>query len=288
MTFVVVGGGPTGVELAGSLGDLVQRTLKRNFRRIDPEASEILLVEAFDRVLPPYPSELSAKAADTLRKLKVKVMPGTSVTEIYPGSVALRRGDQVQHIPARNVLWCAGVQASPLGKILSEKSGAELDSSGRIKVQPDLSLPGNGAIFVVGDLASFSHQGGKPLPAVAPVAIQQGHYVGRLIRERLQGRTLPPFRYRDKGNLAVIGRNSAVANLKFLRFNGFLAWICWAFVHIRYLIGFRNKLMVLFQWGWYYVTRKRAARLITGEYPFPILKTSGETKHSVGEDQIHV
>jgi len=288
MTFVIVGGGPTGVELAGSLGELVQRTLKNNFRRIDPEKSEILLVEAFERVLPPYPPKLSAKAAEVLRGLRIKVMAGTLVTEIDSESVTLRTGDRIQRIPARNVLWCAGVQASPLGKILAQRTGAELDRSGRIIVQPDLSLPVYPEIFVIGDLANFSHHNDQPLPAIAPVAIQQGQYAGKLIRQRLRGRALPPFRYRDKGNLAVIGRHSAVANLKFLRFSGFLAWICWAFVHIRYLIGFSNKLMVLFQWGWYYLTRKRGARLITGEHPLPMLKSSLDSKRSVEEDRVHV
>jgi NADH dehydrogenase len=287
MTFVIVGGGPTGVELAGSLGDLVQHTLKRNFRRIDPQDAEILLIEGFERILPPYPPELSAKAARTLRRLSIKLMTGTFVTEIHPEMVALRNRDRLQQIQARTVLWCAGVHASPLGKVLAEKTGAQLDRNGRINVQPDLSLPGYSDIFVVGDLANFIDQNKEPLPAIAPVAIQQGQYVGKLIQQRLRNRALPPFHYRDKGNLAVIGRNSAVANLKFLRFNGFLAWVCWAVVHISYLIGFRNKVMVLFQWGWYYVTRKRVARLITGGDPFPVLE-SAVSERSVEEERAHV
>jgi NADH dehydrogenase len=267
LTFVVVGGGPTGVELAGAIGELSRHTLRNEFRHIDPTTARILLLEGMERVLPPYPPKLSAKAAQALTRLGVTVRPNTVVTNIEPETVTIRSGDRTEHIDARTVLWAAGVQASPLGRILGEATGAAVDRAGRVDVQPDLTLPGHPEIFVIGDLAQFRDQTGKPLPGVAPVAIQQGHYAAELIQERLHGRTLPPFRYRDHGNMATIGRAAAVADLHGIRLSGLLAWLAWLFIHLLYLVEFQNRLLVLLQWAWNYFTRNRSARLITGIAP---------------------
>jgi NADH dehydrogenase len=282
LTFVLVGGGPTGVELAGAVGELAHHTLRGNFRRIDPASAQILLVEGADRVLPVFPPKLSEKAAASLRRLGVTVRAGALVTRVQPDSVEIRTGDRAERIAARTVLWAAGVQASSLGRVLAQATGAALDRAGRVAVQPDLTLPGHPEIFVIGDLALFTHQTGKPLPGVAPVAMQQGRYVADLIERRLRGQAVGPFRYRDKGNLATIGRSAAVADLGWLRIAGFFAWLLWLFVHLMYLAQFQNRLLVLMQWGWNYFTRNRAARLITGEQRLPLLgeegKFSGEPK----------
>jgi len=272
MTFVLVGGGPTGVELAGALGELAHSTLKNDFRNINPREVEILLLEGADRLLPPYPAELSAKAEAGLTRLGVTMRTSTLVTDIQNNTVTMRRGDTVEQIEARTILWAAGVKASPMGQVLAQRAGAQLDRAGRVVVEPDLTIPGHPDMFVIGDLSSFSHQDGKPLPGVAPVAMQQGRYVANLIQARLKGKSLPPFRYRDKGSLAVIGRNAAVADFGSLRFGGFLAWLIWIFVHIGYLIEFDNKVLVMFQWAWNYFTRKRGARLITGEHVLPLVE----------------
>lgn len=265
LTFVIVGGGPTGVELAGAIAELAYNTLKNDFRNIDTAEARILLLEGMDRILPPYAPELSAKAEASLQRLGVTVQTKTMVTTVEDNLVTTRQGDRVEEIPARTILWAAGVKASPLGAVLAKRAGAQLDRVGRVVVEPDLSVPGHPNIFVVGDLANFSHQNGKPLPGVAPVAMQEGQYVAALIQQRLKGSTLIPFRYFDRGNLAVIGRNAAVVDLGFIKFSGLLAWLTWVFVHIYFLIEFDNKLVVLIQWGWNYFTRKRGARLITGE-----------------------
>jgi NADH dehydrogenase len=271
LTFVIVGGGPTGVELAGTIGELAHHTLQRNFRASNPASARILLLEGMDRVLPPYAPDLSARAADQLRGLGVTVRTGTIVTDVRPDGVSVRQGEQTEFIPAHTVLWAAGVDASPLGKVLARETGAALDRAGRVSVQPDLTLPGHPEIFVIGDMANFSHQGGKPLPGVAPVAMQQARYVAGLIQKRLRGETLPPFRYYDPGSMATIGRAAAVADLRGWHFSGYLAWLAWLFIHILNLIQFENRVQVLLQWGWAYVTRNRAARLITGESPLPLL-----------------
>ncbi len=270
MTFVVVGAGPTGVELAGALAELAHKTLKDDFRNIDPAEAKILLLEGMDRVLPPYPPELSAKAEKSLEKLGVVVQTNTMVTDIDGDEVTMKQGDDSETIRARTVLWAAGVQASGMGKILADRTGVELDRSGRVIVEPDLSLANQPNIFVIGDLAHFAHQNeGKPLPGVAQVAIQQGQYMAKLVRKRLKGQTPESFRYFDKGSLAVIGRNAAVADIGPLKFSGFFAWLLWVFIHIMYLVEFDNRLIVFFQWAWNYVTRKRGARLITGPQPYP-------------------
>jgi NADH:ubiquinone reductase (H+-translocating) len=270
LTFVIVGGGPTGVELAGTLAELARATLKGYFRRFDPAAAQIILVEHAERLLPPYPTDLSAKAGAALTRLGVTIRTRTLVSDIQDGVVTLRRGEDTECLPARTILWAAGVQASPLGRILAERTGAELDRIGRVKVMPDLTIPGYPNLFVIGDLAHVVGADGKPLPGLAAVARQQGRYVGDLIRRRLQGKAVSPFRYRDRGNLAVIGRHAAVADLHSLHFAGLAAWLLWLFVHIYYLIGFENKLVVMFQWGWNYVTRKRGAQLITGRDPVSV------------------
>ncbi|MFB2923669.1 NAD(P)/FAD-dependent oxidoreductase [Aerosakkonema funiforme] len=265
LTFAIVGGGPTGVELAGAIAELAFSTLKKDFRDIDTTETKILLLEGADRILPPYPPELSAKALSALEKLGVTVQTKTIVTDIGNNIITTKQGDRIEEIPARTILWAAGVKASKMGKVLAERTGAELDRVGRAVVQPDLSIPNYPNIFVIGDLASFSHQDNKPLPGIAPVAMQQGEYVAKLIKKRLLGQTAPPFRYVETGSLAVIGRNAAVVDLGYLKLSGFLAWLIWVFVHIYYLIEFDNKLIVMIQWAWNYFTRQRGARLITGD-----------------------
>jgi NADH:ubiquinone reductase (H+-translocating) len=269
LTFVVVGGGPTGVELAGALAEIANYTLKNNFRHIDPASAKVILLEGTDRVLPPYPTDLSARAAESLRDLGVTVRTNAVVTDIQPDSVTIRSGDQSETIDAHTVLWGAGIQASPLGRKLAEAAGAELDRAGRIVVQPDLSLPNHPEIFVIGDLANYSHQTGKPLPGVAQVAMQQGNYAARVIQARLEGKTLPPFHYRDLGSMATIGRAAAVADLGRLHFSGWIGWMMWLFIHLLYIVQYQSRLLVLIQWGWNYFTRNRAARLITGDHILP-------------------
>lgn len=267
MTFLIIGGGPTGVELAGTIGELARATLRRDFRNIDTSKAEIILVEGRDHVLPSYPEELSRKAEESLRRLGVTIRLDTLVTGIEGNKAILNRKGVREEIESRTMLWTAGVKASPLGRLLEKRAGAPLDGTGRVIVGPDLTIPGHPDIFVIGDLANFSHQGGAPLPGVAQVAMQEGRYAADLIKSRLAGKEKGPFRYWDKGNLAVIGRNSAVADLPWLKLSGFPAWLIWALVHISYLIEFDSKVLVLFQWAWNYFTRKRGVRLITGEYP---------------------
>lgn len=277
LTFVVVGGGPTGVELAGAIAELAYTTLKKDFRNIDTSEAQILLLEGMDRILPPYTPDLSAKAETSLTKLGVTVRTKALVTDIADDIVTMRQADKVEQIPAKTILWAAGVKASPMGAILAEKTGAELDRVGRVVVNPDLSVPNHPNIFVVGDLASFAHQNGKPLPGVAPVAMQEGSYVAKFIQNTIAGKQTVPFRYLDRGSLAVIGRNAAVVDLGFVKFSGILAWLTWVFVHIYFLIEFDNKLVVMLQWGWNYWTRNRGARLITGE---SLLTVNGEDRIS--------
>ena len=269
MRFVVVGGGPTGVELSGALAELAHTTLKDDFRRINPRQAEVFLLEGADRVLPSYPPALSAKAEEALRELGVAVRKGARVEAIEGHKVTFQQDGRTGEIEARTILWAAGMKASALGEILADRSGAELDRAGRVVVEADLSVRGHPEIFVIGDLAHFAHQDDEPLPGVAPVAMQQGRYVARLIKKRLNGNSLPSFRYRNRGSLAVIGRHAAVADLGLLRFAGWPAWLAWLFVHIAYLIEYDNKLLVLIQWGWNYFTRKRGARLITGADTLP-------------------
>lgn len=270
LTFVIVGAGATGVELAGALSEIAHDTLRQDFRRIDPSQSRILLVEASDRVLPPYPPDLSDRAAEALRRLKVTIRTGATVIGVSEDSVTLKAASGTETVPARTVLWAAGVRASRLGKVLAAATGAEMDRSGRLMVGPDLALAGHPEILVVGDLANFAHQSGRPLPGVAQVALQQGKYAAQAIEARLRGRTLAPFRYRDKGNMATIGRAAAVVELPWLHFSGYPAWLAWLFIHLLYIVEFQNRMLVAVQWAWNYFSFNRSARLITGESPFPL------------------
>jgi NADH:ubiquinone reductase (H+-translocating) len=272
LTFVIVGAGPTGVELAGALGEIANDTLRHDFRDIDPSTARIILVEGADRVLPVYPPKLSAAAQKMVERLSVTVRTNAMVTDIQADFVTIREGDRTEAIPTRTILWAAGVLASPLGRILADGAGAKIDKAGRVIVEPDLTIAGHPEIFVIGDLASFSHQAsGKPLPGIAQPAIQEGHYVAKLIKSRLRGeKSARPFHYFDKGNLSTIGRGAAVADLGWIQLSGWPAWLIWIFVHLLYIVQFQNRLLILLQWAWLYITFNRAARLITGKSPLPL------------------
>jgi NADH dehydrogenase len=265
LTFVIVGGGPTGVELAGAVAEVAHYTLRRNFRRINPRSARILLLEAGDRILPSYPPILSTRAVQALARLGVTVRTGTAVIDLGTERVVVRTGDHTEQIATTTVLWAAGVDPSPLARRLAELSGARVDRAGRLVVGPDLTIPGRAEVFVIGDMAHCADASGKPLPGVAPVAMQQGRYVAELIQLRLAGKPARPFHYHDRGNMATIGRAAAVADLGWVRLSGLIAWLAWLFIHIVYLIEFQNRILVLFQWAWNYFTRNRSARLITGE-----------------------
>jgi NADH dehydrogenase len=266
LTFVVVGGGPTGVELAGALGEISRDTLRRDFRSINPADARVFLIEGADRLLPPYPPALSKAAEQSLIELGVQTRASARVTSIdSTGVVFLSHSGDSVHIEARTVLWAAGVQASPLGHILAERAGAAIDKAGRVNVGSDLSVPGHPEILVIGDLARFE-QDGQPIPGVAPAAMQQGHYAARLIAARLKGGKTEPFRYWDKGSLATIGRNHAVADIGPFHFSGLLAWAAWLFIHLLYIVEFENRFIILFQWAYDYFTHNRGARLITGQW----------------------
>ncbi|HZB25718.1 MAG TPA: NAD(P)/FAD-dependent oxidoreductase [Vicinamibacterales bacterium] len=257
LTFVLIGGGPTGVELAGALAEIARHSLTRDFRHIDTGSARIVLVEAGPSLLSAFPSHLRDAARRDLAELGVEVLTGAAVTEVVPGSV--RVGERV--IEADTVLWAAGVAASPLGRTI----GAPLDRAGRVRVQPDLTVPGHPEVFVIGDLASLDGPDGKPLPGVAQVAIQMGKHAARNIDRALQRQPYRPFVYKNLGNMATIGRASAVADFETFTMQGLTAWLAWLFVHILNLIGFRNRLVVLVQWAWAYMTYQRGIRLITGE-----------------------
>ncbi|UKO98606.1 NAD(P)/FAD-dependent oxidoreductase [Nostoc sp. UHCC 0870] len=280
LTFVIVGGGPTGVELSGAIAELAYKTLKEDFRDIDTSETRILLLQGGDRILPAFTADLSQSAAASLEKLGVIIQTNTRVTNIDNDIVTLKQGDEFKEIAAKTVLWAAGVQASTMGKVLAERTGVECDRAGRVIVEPDLSIKGHKNIFVVGDLANFSHQNGQPLPGVAPVAKQEGEYVAQLVRKRLRGQTLPAFNYTNHGNLAMIGQNEAVVDLGFINMEGFSAWLFWLFIHIYFLIEFDQKLLVMIQWGWNYITRKRGARLIIGEESLAFAKVDNSNDKS--------
>jgi NADH dehydrogenase len=250
LTFVIVGAGPTGAELAGALSEIARQTMLRDFRRINPSSARVILVEGKDRVLPAYPPDLSAKAERQLQRLGVEVLTNAIVTKVDANEVCV--GDTT--IAARTVLWAAGVQASPLAASL----GVPLDRAGRVLVNADLTIPGHAEVFVIGDLAAVDH-----VPGVAPAAIQEGIHAARNIERAIEGQPLRAFHYRDKGSLATIGRAAAVADLGRFHISGFVAWVAWLTIHIFFLIGFRNRLLVLLQWAWAYVTYQRGARLIT-------------------------
>lgn len=256
MTFVVVGGGPTGVELAGALAELSRHVLARDFRRINPSSARILLIEGGERVLASFSEQVSAAALAQLHELGVEVRLKTRVSNITPDGIQLG----ADFLPCRTVIWGAGVEASPLGKLL----GAPLDRAGRVLIEPTLHIPGDPNVFVIGDMAAFTHQTGQPLPGVSPVAMQQGRHVAALIEGRLKGLPDTPFVYFDKGSMATIGRRRAVAQLGKLELRGMMAWLSWLLVHLVFLIGFKNRAVVLFNWTWSYFTYGRGARLITG------------------------
>ena len=257
LNFVIVGGGPTGVELSGAIAEVAKRALACDFREIDPRQARIILVEAGPRLLPAFPESLSAVARRSLERLGVEVRTGAAVTACDERGVTVGR----ERIETRTVMWAAGVEASPAAKWL----GADHDRAGRVKVEADLAVPGQANVFAIGDTALALKPNGTPLPGVAPVAKQQGLYLARLIRARVAGAPDPgPFRYRDFGNLATIGRKAAVADFGFVRLSGFLAWVLWSVAHVYFLIGFRNRLSVALSWAWAYVTFQRGARLITG------------------------
>ena len=278
LNFVVVGGGPTGVELAGTLAEISRHALAHEFRSIDPSRTHILLVEGGPRVLAAYPEDLSRSAQAQLNRLGVEVRTSTTVTQIEPGAVDVGN----TRLPATVVLWAAGVAASPLGK----KLGAEIDRAGRVLVRPDLSVPEHPEVFVIGDLAALKDEHGKVLPGVAPVAIQEGRFVAKVIRKELDsGSRTSAFHYWDKGSLATIGRAAAVAEFGRIHISGFIAWLSWLFVHILFLIGFRNRLLVFIQWAWSYVTYERGARLITGSTYLPGW-TANQARSDVGTESV--
>jgi NADH dehydrogenase len=268
LTFVVVGAGPTGVEMAGQIAELARHTLRGEFRSIDPRNGRILLVEAADRVLTSFPESLSRRAARSLERLGVTLLLGRTVVSVDRDGVTVQDHDgSTERIASRNVVWAAGVTASSLAAKLGSLTGAACDRARRVLVEPDLTLPGRPDVFALGDMVQVRGSDGQTvaLPGTAPVAIQQGRYAARVVRDRLRGRSTPSFRYRDKGNLATIGRASAVADLRGLKLSGLLAWLIWLVVHLWYLVGFQNRVLVFIRWSFSYFNHGRGARLITGE-----------------------
>ncbi|MEM6454268.1 MAG: NAD(P)/FAD-dependent oxidoreductase [Acidobacteriota bacterium] len=285
LTFVVVGGGPTGVELAGAIAEVAYRTLRGEFRALDTGAAKVILLEGADRVLGAFSPRLSTKAADGLRKLGVDVRTDAMVEMIDEGGLVVREtadGDgETLRIGTHNVFWAAGVRASSLGRRLAASiDDLALDHGGRVPVTPHCTVAGHDDLYVIGDLARFEDDAGAILPGLAPVAMQQGRYVAKRIRARLRGREIAGFTYLDKGNMATVGRTMAVAELGQLRFSGLIAWLAWLFIHLLYLAAFENRVLVMIQWGWNYVTRGRSARLISGTNPAERLPADGEAAPS--------
>jgi NADH:quinone reductase (non-electrogenic) len=266
LTFVVVGGGPTGVEMAGQIAELAREALRRDFRQVDTRSARVLLVETADRILTGFPPSLSHKAEHALEKLSVTPLVGHTVVDVGAESVGIRSaGGEVDQVGARTVIWAAGVAASPLAAALAALEGSEVDRSGRLTVTPGLTLPDHPEVFAIGDMVRIARSDGTivAMPGLAPVAMQEGRYVARVIRNRLLGRATEEFKYVDKGNLATIGRSKAVADVKGIRLSGFPAWITWLIVHLFYLIGFQNRLLVVTRWTISFITHGRGARLIT-------------------------
>ena len=270
LTFVVVGGGPTGVEMAGQIAELARDTLRNDFRAIDPRQGRIMLIEATDRLLQSFPPSLSAKATRSLRRLGVTPLTNSPVVELDNRRVTIgAEGGKTERIEARTIIWAGGVTASPIAARLGELTGAEVDRAGRVAVEPDLTLPGHPEVFAIGDMVRVRGADGvaRTLPGLAPVAMQQGRYAAKVTRARLRDRDIKPFRYIDKGNLATIGRGSAVADIKGLRLSGLIAWIIWVCVHLWYLVGFQNRIFVFGRWFFNFTSRGRGARLITDRPP---------------------
>jgi NADH dehydrogenase len=264
LTFVVVGAGPTGVEMAGQIGEIARDTLRRDYRTIDPAGARIILAEAADRILGSFPPKLSAKAARSLTELGVTVMPDHAVVGLDEAAVTMKGPNDAEVVvPTRTAIWAAGVTASPLAQMLADAAHAETDRAGRLLVQPDLTVPGHRDVYAIGDMVQV--RDGKALMGVAPVAMQQGRYAARAILGRRRGESVAPFRYLDKGNVATIGRARAVADLHGIHLSGFVAWVFWLALHLYYLIGFQNRVLVLTRWVFSFVTRGRGARLIVGE-----------------------
>lgn len=263
LTFIVVGGGPTGVELAGTLAEITRHTLRSEFRRCQPSDARILLLDAAPRVLGTFPEDLATDARRRLEGIHVEVRASTKVVSVDSGSVTLQSGDKTETVATDTILWAAGVEASPLGRTLAEAAGCQLARGGRVPVGPEMHLAEYPDVFVIGDLAYAVDPKGQPLPGVAPVAIQQGKYVANLIRARLKNRPVEPFRYHDHGSMATIGRSAAIAQLGSWKFRGRIAWLLWLFIHLIQIVRFENRLLVLIQWAWNYITFNRSARLIT-------------------------
>lgn len=284
LTFVIVGAGATGVELAGSLGEIANDTLKHDFRSIRPQDARIIVVDGAPRTLMAYPEDLSRKAEEQLVRIGVRVRCGVKVTGVDATGVAIQTTAGVhEHIASRTVIWAAGVAVSDFGRILVEKTGAETDRGGRIKVTPNLTIPSHPDIFVIGDLAYSAGKDGKPLPGVAQVAMQSGVYAAKAINERLKGRPIQPFKYFNKGDMAVIGRGAAVANTFGLHLSGLLAWLAWLFIHLLYLVEFQSRLVVLVQWGFLYLSHSRSALLITGDAATDIVMGKPPLKNIVDD-----
>ena len=266
MTFVIVGGGPTGVELAGALSEIAKHTLKHDFRHIDPQDARILIVEAAEHVLAHYPADLCLRAAEKIRSLGVEVHTQTRVTDVTKDHVRISSCEGEATIATRTVLWAAGVKANPLGQIIATACGVQADRAGRVPVSPQLTVGTEDNVFVIGDLATCPDASGKPLPGLAPVAMQQGVYVARSIAARMAGQPLSvPFQYIDRGSMATIGRAAAVAEIGKRQFCGFFAWILWLLVHLMQIVQFQNRVLILMQWGWLYLTFNRSSRIITGD-----------------------
>ncbi len=266
LTFVIVGAGATGLELSGALAEIANETLRHDFRKINPQEARIILMEGAPRVLGPFPEDLSAKAEKLVTHLGVEVIKGVMVTNIDAGGVTFKRGDSHETLAAKTVLWAGGVTATAFGRKLAERTNSESDRGGRIKVNRDLTVPNFPDIFIIGDLAHAVDEKGTPLPGVAQVAMQGGAYAVKVIRARLEGqREPPPFHYFNKGEMAVIGRASAVANIFGVHVSGLLAWLMWLFIHLIYIVEFQSRIMVFIQWGFEYLTFSRGARLITGD-----------------------
>jgi NADH:ubiquinone reductase (H+-translocating) len=277
LTFVIVGAGATGVELAGALAEIANETLRSDFRKINPQEARIILMEGGLRILAAYPEDLSAKAEKLVERLGVEIMKDVMVTGVDTAGVTYKHGDVIAHLAAKTVLWAGGVTTTQFGRTLAERTHSETDRSGRIKVNPDLTVPKYPDIFITGDLALSLGENGKPLPGVAQVAIQGGSYAAKAIRARVEGKAPPAaFHYFDKGDLAVIGRAAAIANVFGVHVSGLPAWLIWLFVHLMYIVEFQNRVLVFVQWGFQYLTFSRGARLITGSVDTDVAQETGK------------